>query len=96
MSLNYGAIPPRLDRFTVDATGCWIWQGPLNYKGYGAVHNPEAGNIRGAHREMYLALIGPIPDGLVIDHLCRGRALCQSRPHGAGHHPGKPTPGRHG
>jgi hypothetical protein len=27
-----------------------------------------------AHRYAYLTLVGPIPDGLVLDHLCRTRA----------------------
>ena len=29
---------------------------------------------RTLHREMYLAYVGDIPDGLVIDHLCRNRS----------------------
>jgi hypothetical protein len=27
-----------------------------------------------AHRAAYMILVGPIPDGLYIDHLCRNRA----------------------
>lgn len=29
-----------------------------------------------AHRYAYELLVGPIPDGLQIDHLCRNRACC--------------------
>ena len=49
-------------------TPCWIWQGPIDRTGYGRV-SPH----QGAHRVVYEALIGPIPAGLQIDHLCRVR-----------------------
>lgn len=54
-------------------SGCWLWIGPLNGKGYGRLW--LAGNWRkrtmGAHRYSYLMARGPIPEGLVLDHLCR-------------------------
>lgn len=50
---------------------CWLWLGPIDHDGYG-IHNAD-GHIR-AHRYAYEALIGAIPDGLVIDHLCRVRS----------------------
>lgn len=57
-------------RFIVDEdSGCWIWQGVLDKDGYGNFTR----NTR-AHRWSYEAFIGPIPDDLVIDHLCRNRA----------------------
>ena len=28
------------------------------------------------HRLVYEQLVGPIPEGLVIDHLCRNRGCC--------------------
>ena len=47
---------------------CWEWQGYLQ-RGYGEISiNGE--NIK-AHRASYEIFIGKIPDGLVIDHLCR-------------------------
>lgn len=46
---------------------CWVWTGYLT-RGYGQV-----GNTR-AHRFSYEQLVGPIPDGLQLDHLCRNRA----------------------
>lgn len=52
----------------VDASGpCWIWTGARSTNGYG--------NWRGrlVHRLAYELLVGPIPDGLTIDHLCRVR-----------------------
>lgn len=45
--------------------GCWIWTGKLDGDGYGLLFG-----IR-AHRYAYTLLVGPIPPGLVIDHLCR-------------------------
>lgn len=40
--------------------------------GYGRLH--VEGSKVWAHRYSYEMLTGPIPDGLVIDHLCRNRA----------------------
>ena len=52
------------------SAGCWVWQGSKNQLGYGHIH-AEAGRWTGAHRFAYEVLVEPIPDGLVIDHLCR-------------------------
>lgn len=62
-----------LDRLTakydVDATsGCWLWTA-ARQNGYGVIK--VKGRFRGAHRVSYEMHRGPIPDGLVIDHLCR-------------------------
>lgn len=40
-------------------TGCWIWAGATNNAGYGP------------HRKAWEELIGPIPNGHDLDHLCR-------------------------
>lgn len=51
---------------------CWFYTGRKDDKGYGRVTvYPE--KERMAHRVMYEALVGPIPPGLFIDHLCRNR-----------------------
>lgn len=57
-----------------DTTGCWNYTGHLNDSGYGIVVRKAEGRrqIR-AHRHFYEQLVGPIPDGLVLDHLCRNR-----------------------
>ncbi len=47
---------------------CWFWRGACNEKGYGYFH--WDGHWRKAHRFAYELLIGPIPEGLTIDHLC--------------------------
>lgn len=57
--------------------GCWLWTGSKGTGGYGMyawTRNPgEKRFSRGAHRLAYMALVGEIPDGLDIDHLCRVR-----------------------
>ncbi len=50
---------------------CWIWAGHIGTNGYGRV--TVAGVPALAHRVAYELLVGPIPPGLHIDHLCRNR-----------------------
>lgn len=61
------------DRFwsRVDADGdCWEWTGSTR-EGYGAVRFRGRNTL--AHRVSYEHLVGPIPEGLELDHLCRNR-----------------------
>lgn len=64
----------KIERYSipVPVTGCWLWEGGISFKGYGAVYVPGVGT-RPAHRASYEAFVGPIPEGLHIDHLCRVR-----------------------
>lgn len=48
---------------------CWIWIAGRDSHGYG--HFLFEGKVRGAHRVAYQWLVGPIPPGLELDHLCR-------------------------
>jgi len=48
---------------------CWLWTASLNRSGYGKFH--ASGRFAFAHRWSYEHFIRQIPDGLVIDHLCR-------------------------
>jgi hypothetical protein len=57
-------------------SGCWEWTGktgklPDGRRGYGKVS--VNGKQVPAHRVFYLAFVGPIPDGLVMDHTCINR-----------------------
>jgi hypothetical protein len=53
---------------------CWPWTGYVQSNGYGvrSTHNP--GETRLAHRIAYQLLVGPIPEGLVLDHVCHTQA----------------------
>ena len=48
---------------------CWLWTGARWQNGYGMFYLD--GRQVGAHRTAYRLLVGEIPVGLVIDHLCR-------------------------
>lgn len=78
------SIVPLEDRFARYATrgeGCWIWTGPVDSKGYGRLLvGGRGGTAIGAHRIAYELHIGPIPDGLDLDHLCR-TPLCVNPAH---------------
>jgi len=67
---------PAAERFWafVDKSGdCWLWKAAKDQAGYG-LFTLEPGVSRRAHRVAYEMEVGPIPDGLEIDHLCRVRA----------------------
>lgn len=60
-------------RREVSPSGCWLWTGSLNTGGYGQLM-VRAGVNRTVHRLAYQLLVGPIPQGLQLDHLCRTRS----------------------
>lgn len=55
--------------------GCWIWNGPLNVKGYGQVSYRDNGRQRtmGAHKMAFIQEVGPVPDGRLVCHSCDTR-----------------------
>lgn len=62
---------------------CWQWRGPKNATGYGRWSRWNAsrgGQTVLVHRIAYTLLVGEIPPGLVIDHLCRN-TLCLNPDH---------------
>lgn len=68
--INWSSVCPE--------TGCWIWQRTKSADGYGTLclwtpRNKPKRSTK-AHRLAYEEFVGPIPDGLQIDHLCRNRA----------------------
>jgi hypothetical protein len=52
-----------------DANGCWLWNRSMSPQGYGAITVNRV--TIPAHRWVYELIVGPIPEGLHIDHLCR-------------------------
>lgn len=65
-------IPMEMLEARIDARGpCWLWTGHIAKDGY-----PKLGRKRRtfmAHRLVYERLVGEIPKGLTLDHLCRVR-----------------------
>ncbi|MBL3699271.1 HNH endonuclease signature motif containing protein [Leucobacter luti] len=58
-------------QIVISAGGCWLWDGHLR-KGYGAFR--VSGKAMPAHRFAFAARNGRIPEGLLIDHICRTRS----------------------
>lgn len=84
MPINYSKHLPRLlSKVSPEPnSGCWLWMGRTDSGGYGVVefYDPEAAK-RGkksiskcAHGAMYRAIVGPVPEGLDLDHICRVRS----------------------
>lgn len=59
-------------RFAGHKTPCWVWTGGLNDKGYAKLAIDRKRSY--VHRISYEILVGPIPENLTIDHLCRNCA----------------------
>lgn len=85
VSASAHAIPSRVidrifDRVAVgEPNDCWPWLLSLGSHGYGQVGwETEKGRnvMTTAHRVAWMATHGPIPPGLVVDHLCRNRPCC--------------------
>ena len=54
---------------------CWIYTGAKTRGGYGSIGiGGRSGGNQYTHRVSYELHVGPIPDGLDLDHLCRVRA----------------------
>lgn len=52
-------------------TGCWLWIGSLNSKGYAVIQKPRMrGKYIQAHRLSYQIHVGEIPEGAHICHKC--------------------------
>lgn len=68
-------LPERIScKIEIDKNGCWLWQGWKEKRAprklsYGKVW--WDGSMRYAHRVIYTILVGEIPEGKQLDHLCR-------------------------
>lgn len=67
-------VEARFWSYVVADRECWLWRGRVTEKGYGTFTDRKGGITYRAHRFAYELLVGPIPDGLTLDHLCRNRA----------------------
>lgn len=68
--MRYGdrRLPERFWAKVKRTARCWLWVGGKNLQGYGRAWLD--GRLQSAHR-VTLSLLGPIPAGLHVDHLCR-------------------------
>lgn len=65
---------PIADRFwpKVEKTeGCWFWKAAKHPRGYGQIHDNDRGRMVSAHIVAYELTVGPVPEGMELDHLCR-------------------------
>lgn len=71
--MNMSLLPERFtSKMEVNPkTGCWDWKAGKNKHGYGTFAHVSSSL---AHRVSYTLLLGEIPYGLGLDHLCRNRA----------------------
>lgn len=61
--------------------GCWLWTAADDGRGYGAVNSPtRKRQMVKAYRVAYELVVGPVPLGLTLDHLCRVK-LCVNPAH---------------
>lgn len=63
-----------LTSYIEDENGCWNYTGAINANGYGAILQTVA------HRYFYKALVGDVPAGLQLDHLCMNK-VCVNPQH---------------
>jgi len=64
--------PPPSDPWRPVEGGCWLWTGGKVPAGYGSTS--VANETHMVHRIVYVALRGPIPEEMFVDHVCRVRA----------------------
>lgn len=60
--------------------GCWEWTGGKIPRGYGHMnitYAPKMHRHEYTHRLSYELFVGPIPEGMCIDHLCRNPSCCK-------------------
>jgi hypothetical protein len=58
--------------------GCWEWIGYVDGSGYGRFRGRHR-QWESAHRWFFEFLVGPVPDGMELDHLCRNRRCVNPR-----------------
>lgn len=68
-----GWLPTRFwEKVQVSDNGCWTWTAAKSVDGYG--HFKFDGRTCIASRLVYLCVVGEIPAGYEVDHLCRQRS----------------------
>ena len=66
------------EKFTIgEPDECWEWKASLDRHGYGQINRGREdgkSKVVRAHRISYELYVGPIPDGLFLDHKCENRS----------------------
>lgn len=73
-SRNLAALHVALEELTSLPSDCVVWTGTIDRYGYGRFGD------RNAHRVVFQTLVGPVPPGLQLDHLCHDPAACPGGP----------------
>jgi hypothetical protein len=60
-------------------TGCWVWTGAVDSSGYSSMK--LKGTVHIAFRWVYTRLVGPIPEGMDLDHSCCHTRRCVNPDH---------------
>lgn len=58
------------EKIHVDDNGCWLFTGSITSDGYGRMSDSSA------HRAAYEELVGSIPNGMELDHICHDPSIC--------------------
>ena len=62
-------------KVNISENGCWHWVGSKYPNGYGRFYDEKNHGVR-AHRWAYEAWVGPISEGLTVDHKCHDPLTC--------------------
>ena len=81
MNLTKTVMDVLEDKVLID-DGCWLWTGKTDGRAkgpYGQFTQKRNGVAKknSPHRAMYELMVGPIPEGLTIDHLCNTPLCCR-------------------
>lgn len=79
---RHAPLADRFWRYAIPSEGCWIWRGSVGTNGYPRIKAPAGvrPTVLSAHRVGYEIVVGPIPEGLELDHLCK-TPLCVNPAH---------------
>jgi len=72
-------LESKLTRYSINKSGCWIWQGSKTKDGYGVLGHGRGKQLR-AHRAAYMVKHGDIPQNVFVCHKC-DNPLCINTDH---------------